>query len=172
MQTGHLIGDKSNIDIKAVYRADKQVELKNIFLLDAKIASDPSTRSPRGASLKYNFDTEIIKREEDNLLIVCNFTVSAFRKDNPDNVIMNIEAKFALEYSIQDPKKLKTNDIDDFIKISPLDTAWPYWREFVQNLTSRMGFPALIIPILKFDFQKREKPVRGATSKKRVSKAE
>jgi preprotein translocase subunit SecB len=172
MQTRHLIGDKSNIDIKAVYRADKQVELKNIFLLDAKIASDPSTRSPRGASLKYNFDTEIIKREEDNLLIACNFTVSAIRKDHTDNLLMNIEAKFALEYLIQNPEKLDANDIDDFIKIDPLDTAWPYWREFVQNLTSRMGFPALTIPTLKFDFQKKEKSVRRAPSKKRASKAE
>jgi len=170
MQTRHLLGDKTDIDIKAVSRAINQMELINIFLLDANITSDPSTRSPRGASLKYNFNAEILKRKEDNLLLICNFTVSAFRKDQPDNLIMNIGAKFSLEYYIQNPEKLLENDIDNFIKIAPLDTAWPFWREFVQNLTSRMGFPTLTIPILRFE-KHTKKPIKSTTPKKRKTKA-
>ncbi|MEW6659089.1 MAG: protein-export chaperone SecB [Thermodesulfobacteriota bacterium] len=172
MQTRHLVGEKAKVDIKAVSRAIKQLEVENVFLLEAKIKSDPSTRSPRGVSLTYNFDVEILKREKEKLQIACHFTISAIRKDNPDNPLMNIEAKFAIEYFIQNPKKLKENDIDDFIKIDPVDTAWPYWREFVQNLTSRMGFPALTIPIIKFDFQNIERSPRRAISKKKVSKSD
>ena len=35
-----------------------------------------------------------------------------------------------------------------FMTINPISNAWPYWREFVQNMSSRMGFPALTVPLL------------------------
>ena len=33
--------------------------------------------------------------------------------------------------------------------INPISNAWPYWREFVQSMSSRMGFPALTVPLLE-----------------------
>ena len=33
--------------------------------------------------------------------------------------------------------------------INPISHAWPYWREFVQSMSSRMGFPALTVPLLE-----------------------
>ncbi|HEX9883411.1 MAG TPA: hypothetical protein VGA79_05555, partial [Desulfobaccales bacterium] len=34
-------------------------------------------------------------------------------------------------------------------KINPISNAWPYWREFVQSMSARMGFPALTVPLLE-----------------------
>ncbi len=36
-----------------------------------------------------------------------------------------------------------------FYKINPVSIAWPYWREFVQNMSTRMGYPALTVPMLE-----------------------
>ena len=51
---------------------------------------------------------------------------------------------------------LLISDLDDFIDefeysftINPISNAWPYWREFVQSMSTRMGFPALTVPLLE-----------------------
>jgi preprotein translocase subunit SecB len=150
---GEMIPD---IDIRAVSRVTQHLNLEEIYLLEAKIESDSTTRSPKGAELDYKFDTEIMSNENNILSIKCTFMVMAHRKQVPEKSLMRIEATFVLQYSFEDDKKLSTDDIDIFAKINPLYNAWPYWREFVQNLTSKMGFPALTIPILRFEMTKSE----------------
>ena len=41
------------------------------------------------------------------------------------------------------------DDFEYFLTINPISNAWPYWREFVQSMSARMGFPALTVPLLE-----------------------
>jgi len=63
-----------------------------------------------------------------------------------------------------------------FYAINPISTAWPYWREFVQSMSSRMGFPALTVPLLEIRPKKaaakevKSQPVkRESTRRKKLS---
>lgn len=145
-----------DIDMRVISRVIQHLELEDIYLLEAKIESDSSTRSPKGAELDYKFDTEIMSKKDNILYIKCTFMVMAHRKQVRVKNLMRIKATFVLKYSIEDDKKLSTDDIDNFAKINPLYNAWPYWRELVQNLTSRMGFPTLTIPFLRLEITKSE----------------
>ena len=39
--------------------------------------------------------------------------------------------------------------VEYLMTINPISDARPYWREFVQSMSSRMGFPALTVPLLE-----------------------
>jgi preprotein translocase subunit SecB len=43
--------------------------------------------------------------------------------------------------------------LDAFAKTNAVFNAWPYWREFVQSTTVRMGLPPLVTPVFRFPTQ-------------------
>jgi hypothetical protein len=47
-----------------------------------------------------------------------------------------------------------------FFKINQVTAAWPYWREFVQNMSTRMGYPALTVPMLEIVLKEPEKKAK------------
>jgi len=50
-----------------------------------------------------------------------------------------------LTYAYEDAYK----DLEKSLyEITPVSAAWPYWRELAQNMSTRMGFPALMVPLL------------------------
>jgi len=36
-----------------------------------------------------------------------------------------------------------------FARTNGIYNAWPYWREFVQNMIARMNLPPLVIPVFR-----------------------
>ena len=80
--------------------------------------------------------------------------------DSPDEpvVSLHVVATFLVQYSIKEvdeqprlidqPVEVKSTDIHAFSDFNATFNAWPYWREFVQSMTGRMGLPTVIIPVL------------------------
>jgi hypothetical protein len=64
-----------------------------------------------------------------------------------------VQAMFVLKYSVESLDGLTKELIQQFGQLNGIFNAWPYWREFVQNLTCRMGLPGIRIPLLKKPFQ-------------------
>ena len=72
---------------------------------------------------------------------------------------MKIEASFCTSYvEKSQPDPLIPDDgspetllayAQHLMTVNPISHAWPYWREFVQSMSSRMGFPALTVPLLE-----------------------
>jgi hypothetical protein len=91
--------------------------------------------------------------------ILCNFRVAAFSEEMPDKLVMEIEASFCTTFDtipgfdlyqdLGDNSFTVHEDLEYAINIIPISNAWPYWREFVQSMSSRMGFPALTVPLLE-----------------------
>lgn len=57
------------------------------------------------------------------------------------------------------------DDSDQFAKINPIYNVWAYWREFVQNMTTRMNLPVLTMPLLKITPQK---PVQAKANQRNI----
>jgi hypothetical protein len=91
--------------------------------------------------------------------ILCNFRVAAFSEETPDKLVMEIEASFCTTFDtipdfdlyqdLGDNIITVHEDLEYAINIIPISNAWPYWREFVQSMSARMGFPALTVPLLE-----------------------
>jgi hypothetical protein len=71
---------------------------------------------------------------------------------------LHLVGTFLLQYSIQEPDDQPTlmkepievdaADVVAFANFNATFNAWPYWREFVQSMTGRMGLPSVVIPVL------------------------
>ncbi len=138
-----------NLDMEAVSRVAQKAGLQEISLIDAKVSRDPKVMTAGTLSLKHKCSTKILSSEKDALPILCNFGVIAFSGKSPDKIVMSIEASFCTYYVLKPIEEFNPTDIKHFAKINPIYNAWAYWREFVQNMTTRMGFPPLTIPLLK-----------------------
>lgn len=71
---------------------------------------------------------------------------------------LHLVGTFLLQYSIREledqpkltdePIEADAGDVVAFANFNATFNAWPYWREFVQSMTGRMGLPGVIIPVL------------------------
>jgi len=71
-------------------------------------------------------------------------------------------------YSFNQKADFKKDDLDMFANVNGVFNCWPYWREFVQNITTRMGLPSLIVPLLKIP--KKPSPSKKTKGKKKLTK--
>jgi hypothetical protein len=150
------------LDMEAAGRVAQRFVLQEIFLVDAKISRDPLIESPEALSLKHKCYTEMFEFDEEKAIqfIRCIFQVAAFDGKEPNKLIMKIEASFGTSYvekSQPDPlipeddgsPEIFFNYLRYRTTINPISDAWPYWREFLQSMSSRMGFSALTVPLLE-----------------------
>jgi hypothetical protein len=124
--------------------------------------------------------------------ILCKFRVTAFNEKLPNKPVMKIEASFMTSFNLEsdDPdvkdyyamiledfdsieKDEKPHHLDDqatfdrlAYAVNPISAAWPYWREFVQSMSARMGFPALTVPMLEIAHKEPEKKSKDGVAKK------
>ena len=147
------------LDMEAAARVAQLLVLQEIFLVDAKMSRDPLIESPESLSLEHKCSTEDLTPEKGKNLrfILCNFRVAAFSDKEPSKLVMKIEASFCTSYVKKPDIFLPMEDDDSLLTyveylrtINPISNAWPYWREFVQSMSARMGFPALTVPLLEF----------------------
>lgn len=167
-----------NLGAEDATRVAQKVVLQEIYLVDAKTWRDPLVICPEALVLEHKCSTEILNPGgEDRLdrldrldlydldLILCNFRVAAFNDKSPKKLVMKIEATFFTSFARNatdhqhfiDNFDLDSEDVvkslaaigEFFYHFNPISTAWPYWREFVQSLSTRMGFPALTVPMLE-----------------------
>jgi hypothetical protein len=163
--TLYVLYDDPDNDSRAALAAQK-VGLEDIYLVEAKIWRKPGGIPPEVLALQHKCSTEIIypkehKGRSDLYITLCKFWVTAIKDKSPNKPVMKIEASFyiSFSYDLDDPdfKDIKPRDLEEedislfqyLYEITPISTAWPYWRELVQNMSTRMGFPALMVPFLK-----------------------
>jgi hypothetical protein len=152
-------------DYSRVARAAQKVVLEEIYLVEAKTWRRPGIIPPEVLTLQHKGSTEIIypkeyKSRSDLYFTLCKFGVTAIKDKSPNKPVMKIEASFytSFSYDLDDPdfKGFNPNDPEEdyylsqyLFEVTPTSTAWPYWREFVQSMSARMGFPALMVPLLE-----------------------
>jgi hypothetical protein len=154
-------------DDKNAARAAQKVVLEEIYLVETKTWRKPGIIPPEVLSLQNKCSTEIIYPKEykvrrDLYCTLCKFWVTAFAHKSPNKPVMKIECSFFTSFSYDledsdfegfrpfDPEEVEDHDRAQYLyQITPISTAWPYWRELAQNMSTRMGFLALMVPLLK-----------------------
>jgi hypothetical protein len=65
---------------------------------------------------------------------------------------IQIDATFEIVYSF--PKDAtpapSLEEMQAFANTNALMNCWPYWRELVQSMVSKMGLPPLVVPLLRW----------------------
>lgn len=140
---------KPNMEV--VRAVAQRVEIQQVKLIESTLKCAPSfPKPPRnveigcGSSVDYN-------KEKERVLVAVRFKLSARHEDStshvPDDV--QIEALFLIVYHLKPGPSLTRDQLAKFAELNGIFNAWPYWREYVQSTTSRMGLPPLVMPSFK-----------------------
>ncbi|NOX89100.1 MAG: hypothetical protein GXO77_08740 [Calditrichaeota bacterium] len=119
------------------------IELKNILLIDLK-ASIKHELLSEGMKIDIKDDAQY-EYDDDKFIVTNKYILKA--KNNDKKIVIKIEATFILVF------ESGFEITDDFFNIYkdislPLNV-WPFFRELVNSVTSRMNIPPLTLPLLK-----------------------
>lgn len=163
-------------DLKLAIKISEQVELKEVKLLMSEFSQLPT--ADQGEKL-FDIDRTVrveANREKNMIVVFPSFELKGYsdiEKAKHNKPFLKIRAMFALVYEAKDLSELSDKAFDSFGHANGVYNAWPYWREFVQNVTTRMGLPSLTIPVFRIVSQppKKALTVRRATKKKKKVKS-
>ncbi|MGB2984449.1 MAG: hypothetical protein WBE26_01090 [Phycisphaerae bacterium] len=152
---------KATSKIDLATPVSQRVEMDDIVLLET-VAKRKQLRGelPANLALTVNVQTEVDKKQG-VIQVRPRFILVARYDDASDDELLRIEAMFLLHYRVPSFEGLRKANLDAFGEVNGLYNAWPYWREFVQATTVRMGLPPLTMPIYR--------PLATEKSSKKVS---
>jgi preprotein translocase subunit SecB len=137
---------ETTVDLAAVNRVAKRVELKGVRLAGITASCDPNALGP---SLKpdVNLDCKLGDHNDTNLEVVCNYT---FLAQSGEVKAIESEIRYLLLYEITGSESPSPSDLAEFARANGALHSWPFVRELLYGLTSRMGFPPYTLPVMHF----------------------
>ncbi len=105
--------------------------------------------------LNYKFNRKTIYKFDDNSKIFTNLVELqlSYGDEDHEKAQFSIKATFQLVYRLDTdppPKESRVLFFGAFAELSGLHHCWPYWREFVDSSTRRMGVPVITSPLVHF----------------------
>lgn len=132
----------------------KLVQSANLIEISLKSSNNncsvpPKAVIPKNISLNYDRTNHYILSEDEGLLVCfCGMAVVATDDSKEDGSIFELSATFSLIYSINQTGFSK-EAFSAFTEKNAFYNAYPYFREFFQNMSSRMGIEPVKLPLLK-----------------------
>jgi preprotein translocase subunit SecB len=130
----------------------QRVQIRNILLAGCRANRSPATDlSEKNTKITSSMSEVSYGKdvESGHVFVKPTFVLSASREGRED-AMLSIEASFVLFYTINSFDGIEDENLEAFSVTNGVYNAWPYWREFVQSTTARMGINrALILPVYR-----------------------
>ncbi|MFQ5424460.1 MAG: hypothetical protein ACE5F9_10825 [Phycisphaerae bacterium] len=125
-----------------------------VEIVDILLTETAAKRQPLRGDLPLNFTMNgsvhtKTDKKENTIQVQPRFTLTAKYDETDDDELLRIEAAFLLRYRVDSFTGLNKANFDAFGELNGLFNVWPYWREFVQSTTVRMGLPPLTLPVFR-----------------------
>ena len=123
-----------------------RLHLRDISLYECEArGAGPPNAAVDPAPLTVDLDSAVSQVNESGLDFAVTLRVAC-----EDELVFHIETTFLVRYRFFDlAKPASKTELNAFSKSYPAIAAWPYIRETVQALASRMGFPTEMLPLLR-----------------------
>jgi len=136
---------KATVDFTAAGRVAKRAELKSVRVIEVSAKCDPQIAAPLEPTV--NLECSVALQEANTLQIACN---CHFAAHTTQAQVAQAEIKYLIIYEIQGTEPLAPGDVAEFATSNGTLNAWPFLREFLYGLTSKMGYPAYVLPTFHF----------------------
>jgi len=140
------------------------VQIRDIRLVEAGVST--SVRSAKEAGeIKFEVatsaDVKEYNKDEGIFWVLAQIKIRLIPVEPEKDAVVSVSAAFEIKYSL--PKELRASQkqLNTFARINGVFNAWPYWREFVQNMLTRMNLPTITLPVFRLEDTtkiKRKKP--------------
>ncbi len=127
------------------------VELLDVRLMETQARCVPAIEEKLPERLRYHVNHECaLDRNSKRFAVMLHLIVDALQAGETSEPLLHVEAKFLLAYVVRDLDDLTDAHCEAFADLNALFNVWPYWREYVQSITTRMGLPGLVLPVYRF----------------------
>jgi hypothetical protein len=117
------------------------IHIRQIRLVKSAVESN-SLDVVEPSQLQHSFDaTTVLNQEAGTLSVRASLMVSA-------GEFVQIDADFLLDYSVDKPSPVSDEMATAFGKMNGIHNVWPYWREYVQSISVRVGLPPITLPLM------------------------
>ncbi len=126
-----------------------RVQIRDVRLIDCKCTQKPvAMTGKKSYSVATSTDVQL---DKDNrfIVVIAKFHLEASAGKKTSKPVLTIDASFVLTYQIDSFAGLTQRGFEQFANLNGIYNAWPYWREFVQNVIGRMGLPPLTMPVFR-----------------------
>lgn len=135
----------TTVDFAAVGRVSSRSELKDIRLTDVSAKCEPKSVGPLES--EFSHDCTVAGRDNESLDVRCAYR---FIGRNAGVEVINISITYLVVYALKTTEPLAEGDISQFAVANGTLHSWPFVREFLHGLTSRMGFPPFKLGVMHF----------------------
>jgi hypothetical protein len=95
---------------------------------------------------KINF-TAVRDAEGPRIAFKCSLSLVGTYPDGQEG--LRVEATFGLAYAVRWLDGITDEQLGQLGQGPVVNAVWPYWRDYVRSMTSRMGLPPLRMPLLR-----------------------
>jgi preprotein translocase subunit SecB len=134
------------VDLAAVNRVAKRVELKGVRLTEISAKCDPAAVGP-SLTPTVDLSCSLGEHDESSLQVVCDYS---FIAQSEGSQAIQSAIRYLLLYEISGPSAPSSDDLAEFAHANGALHSWPFVRELLYGLTSRMGFPPYTLPVIHF----------------------
>lgn len=134
-----------NVDFKAAARISRRVDLKDVSLVELTATSQRPIGPVRNLDPLVEHECQLLSIGDGLIQVGCKYT---FRVLHDGKELSRAAFDFRLFYALHGNEPASKEDAGEFAKANGLYNSWPFARELIYSLTSRMGFPPYSLPSL------------------------
>ncbi len=155
------------LDLVAASRISRRVDLRNIRLTEMRATSQPDLILHRHLQPSYDHDCVPVRIDTDVIEVQCSYN---FRVKAADADLAQATLIYVITYGLRGEEAANESDIQHFAQANGAYHSWPFVREAVYGLTSKMGLSPYTLPVLSFqtgtrESAKPEEPAAGTEQK-------
>jgi hypothetical protein len=137
---------QTSIDFGAIGRVSPYAELVDVRLTEVSAKCSPVDIA--GAlNAEVSNKCSVLSNENAILKVSCEYH---FTGSSAQPKLVDIAITYIVSYSLNSPQPLADADIAQFAAANGTLHSWPFIREFLHSLTSRMGIPPFKLGVMHF----------------------
>jgi hypothetical protein len=143
--------------IQALSAIQANCEIQSVTLLSCNV-----TRAKAGSKFKEPYSVKpalsniATVRHEDLLIAEVSFEYSAWDASEPPERLFLVNCTFEVSYQLHDGYNPSAEQMASFGRGTAVFNCWPYAREFLRDITSRIGHQTPVLPLLRIVPKKAE----------------
>ena len=146
-------------EIKALTAFQDHCEIEGITL-----QSCTATRAKAGSTFKEPFAVKpalsniASSFQGQNFVVEVSFEYTAWDSAEPSERLFKVDCTFEVSYRLRDEYHPTDEEKSSFSKGTAVFNCWPYAREFLRDVTARLGHTTPALPLLRISPKKPPKP--------------
>lgn len=136
-----------NIDMAAVARVSSRVELVSIRLTQINAVAYQNVESGLPLEPTFQHECSPVSFKDGFIDVSCSYK---FQVKTDGVAVADANLAYNVLYKLKGEAPVQDSDLVQFASANGAYHSWPFVRETIYGLTSRMGFPPYTLPVLSF----------------------